>query len=98
NSFSNLSRFGNQKLRRHDHGHIKTCRGIEEANTCLPSHVREMTKVPGNEVIDLVIGSKGYVDRVGDVFAMKDAARNITICQDCDLISKFYLFQRRNQF
>ncbi len=53
-----------------------------------------MTKVPGNEVIDFVIRSKRHMDRVSNVLAMKDAARNITVRQNRNLISKFYLLER----
>ena len=97
NSFRNLSRFRNQKLRRHDHGNKKSCGRVEEANARLAPHVCKMTEVPRHQVIDLVKRSKRYMESVGDIFAMKDAARDVTVREDRSLVSQLNLLERRNQ-
>ena len=90
-----FSRFRNQKLRRHDHRHIKTGGGIEEPNARLAANICQVTEVPGHQVVNLMTGGNRHVQRVGNVFAMKYSARNITVREYRCFFSELNLFQRR---
>src|SRR5215203_6140442 len=63
-----------EKLRRDDRGRKKAGRRVEQSNSRLLSHIREMAEVPRDQVIDLVKRRERHVDRVGNEFSVKDAA------------------------
>lgn len=87
----------NQKFRRYDHGGKEAGGGIKQPKTGLFADVGDMAEIPGDEVIDLVIGREGDVDRVGDVLAVKDAAFDVAFCEDGDFLGEVELFERFDQ-
>ena len=56
--------------------------------------VGDVAEIPRDQIIDLVIRGDGDVDRVGDVFAVKDAAFDVALGEDGDLLGKVELFER----
>ena len=83
-----------QKFRRNDHRRKKTCRCIEQPKPCLLSDICDVTKIPGDEIIDLVKRGKRDVNSVGEILSMKYSARDITLGEDRDLFVDLELRQR----
>jgi len=53
-----------------------------------------MAEIPRDEIIDLVKRCKGHVNGIGNVLAVKDAALDIALGEDRDLLGEFELFER----
>lgn len=56
-----------------------------------------MAEIPRNDVVDLVKRGKSDMDGVGDVLAVEDAAVDIALSQDRDLLGDLKLFERLYQ-
>ena len=66
-----------EKLWGHDHRHEKSSRRIKETYSSLFAHIGEMAKIPGHEIVYFVYGSERDVQRIGNIFSVENAARDI---------------------
>ena len=81
-----------EKLRCYDHRREESGGGIKKAQAGLLSDVRDVSEIPRHQVIDLVKRSEGDVDRIRDVFSVKDAAGDITFGEDRNFLGKLQVF------
>ncbi len=68
----------NEKFGRDDHRHEKSGGGIEKPDARLFANICQMSEIPSDEIINFVKRSERDVQRVGHIFAVKNAARNVT--------------------
>ena len=80
-----------QELRSDDQGRKETRSCIEQSEASLFSDICQMSEVPRHEIIYLMIRSRGRMDRIGEVFPMKDPPFNVSFGQDRDFLGEFEL-------
>lgn len=58
------------------------------------ANISEMPEVPSYEIVDLVKRRRREVNRIGDIFAVKDAALDVPFSEYRDLLGDLDLFER----
>ena len=62
---------------------------VEHTKSRLFANVRDMSEVPGNEIVDLVKRGKGDVESIGKIFPVKDPAGDIAVGQHRRFVRHF---------
>ncbi len=87
-----------EKFGRDDDGREKSGGGVEQTNPRLLADVCQMSEIPGHEIINFVKRSKGDVQRVSQIFAVKNSARDVAFGLDGDFFGEFERCERRDEF
>src|SRR6185369_10709183 len=82
-----------EKLGCYDHRREESGGGIKKAQAGLLSDIGDVSEIPRYQVIDLVKRGKRHMDRIRDVFSVKDAAGDITFGEDRNFLGKFQVFE-----
>src|SRR6476620_9082746 len=84
----------NKKLGRDADRRKESGCSIEQTHASLFSHVREMAEIPRHQVVDLMERRHRDMDRICHKFTVKDAAGNVTVRENGDLVGEFQAFER----
>src|SRR6185295_1472912 len=72
----------NQKLGRYNHRHKETRYRVEQLNSRLPVHVRDVAEIPCHQQVGLGNRGQCYVQRIRQILAMKDTLLDIAVRQN----------------
>jgi len=66
---------------------------IEKSDTRLFAYVRDVTEIPGDEIVYLVKRGDRHVDGVRHIFSMEDAPLDISLGEYSDLLRQLKLLK-----